>query len=188
MAKHVRRHIGDRKHKCEICGKAFIEKQELKNHSKMHANDKVKKSKKAKSAAVESPAVPNPSDCQEPNKSDQINGNVINSETISTIENALTNNVNQELDNGNANLYIPPINNFANHLYTFQETSQTNFLNSDFPRVFPSFQTFVNDSNLSPTFLNCTLCSHVFSLVNQLKDHMLDFHRVEPEKVFSLMY
>lgn len=34
--KHERRHIGDKKHKCSVCPKGFIEKQELRNHMRIH--------------------------------------------------------------------------------------------------------------------------------------------------------
>ena len=36
ITKHVRRHIGERKHNCEFCSKAFIKKQELKNRLRVH--------------------------------------------------------------------------------------------------------------------------------------------------------
>ncbi|CAG2112988.1 unnamed protein product [Medioppia subpectinata] len=36
--------------------------------------------------------------------------------------------------------------------------------------------------------IHCSLCSHVFATLNHLRQHLIDFHRVESEKVISMMY
>ena len=42
MRKHWLVHTGDRPHKCEICDKTFIQSSSLKNHMKQHLNVTVK--------------------------------------------------------------------------------------------------------------------------------------------------
>jgi len=41
--------------------------------------------------------------------------------------------------------------------------------------------------NYSQT-IHCSLCSDVFATLNTLRQHLIDFHRVESEKVIGMMY
>lgn len=74
--KHERRHEGIKNHKCDICSKAFIEKQELKNHLKTHDKRRESQagSKKSQSPtkATKEKGLPN---LQETSKEDHVMDN-----------------------------------------------------------------------------------------------------------------
>lgn len=83
-------------------------------------------------------------------------------------------------------------NFYMNHNQGSQSpTSQSSVLSSFF-----SSQTTMSTSNqhgqyltdTQQSYLHCSLCSGIFVSVNNLREHLLEFHRVEQDKVLTMMF
>jgi len=206
MAKHVRRHIGERKHKCEVCSKAFIEKQELKSHLKMHEKEKVLPQKSS-----ESEVCPNLVEAEKHQENDSNLAviSILDSDSVAPIFNC-----NSLQSATSSNSFLPPMTNNVAQSVLFSESNfinihsngassnlevmnakSTNSLASNKSNVVSLFSFSPNgqavtlhtnsimDTN-SP--IKCTLCNNTFLSSCLLKNHLIDFHRVESEKIISI--
>lgn len=211
MAKHERRHVGDKKHKCELCEKAFIEKQELTNHMKMHNGGKTKKPSKKRKTPEQNTEVG--STDLEPVQVDR----EITEESNSLISSIMVSAMGSPSDIDGTHIHDihleGPLNSpqittttdsqlsplsieHSNNLLSFCDSSllQANMplsgANNPVKVTLPSCSSFglsfsIADSSL---FNSCTLCSNCFPNSEQLREHLVEYHRVEPDKVLANIY
>lgn len=179
MAKHVRRHIGLKNHCCDVCGKGFIEKQELRSHQKVHM------STSADSAVRDSsdkPAVQKLSRCLSSTSSQDQESNACDVSSTLTPDSMVMITV---IDDPHA-MHGQEV--LATEVQSFPGTgfmSSPEMLSPADQRL-PSISSF-NYTNSSmdemESVFHCTLCSSFFHQANELRDHLLNYHRVESDKI-----
>lgn len=188
MAKHVRRHVGEKRFSCDICGKGFIERQELKSHQKIHTHvtttdaidlipvppncvnvinntsghavtDVNGQSGHIECTAEEASSTLNDTS----NETGMVMITVLDGQTCSVLES--TSQVSTPLNR-------TPTITFASDFSTDHSSNDQNKL----PALSFDFQ-------IQEQIFNCTLCSCGFPLESMLREHLLDYHRVEPDKI-----
>lgn len=176
MAKHVRRHVGLKPYSCDFCEKSFIERQELRNHLKVHSKSvRTSKNKEVPCLAELQPAKvliedgdghANLLPCSILDRSCQSGSVSSSQDDLSPPTTLLSCNINSSSSSSpDSNILTisssnsPTMNSIESNVYTNGE---------------------IGDGTL---FNNCSLCSNYFHSSHSLKDHLIDYHRVEMGKI-----
>ena len=181
MAKHVRRHVGLKPYSCDYCEKSFIERQELRNHLKVHA--KSGKEKAGKKQESHSLAELQPAKVPVEDRNDDANHLSISlldqscqSGSVSSSQDDL--NLPTTISNCNGSFITSSSSSPESNLLTISSSSSPNMSCSFNPNFCTDGD--IADGNL---FNNCSLCSNYFHSTQSLRDHLIDYHRVEMNKI-----
>ncbi|KAI1303113.1 Zinc finger protein [Halotydeus destructor] len=187
MIKHVRRHAGEKKHKCMICSKSFYEKQELAKHSKTHSKvtpgtvDLPKQFTVNLSDAVSVPPLGSELTLSTPALAPAFN-------VIETLESAI--NPAEHIQESSNLIDLVPVSATDSQICTTNHNPFQDFtasvIQSD--HYSEGAVTLLNPGGPSLSFVNCSLCSNVYLNHVQLRDHLVEYHRVEVDKVVSGVY
>jgi hypothetical protein len=194
MAKHVRRHIGDRKYACDICGKAFIEKQELKSHSKVHADSSESTAGTGQSTpkAVRSLSSSSSQDVQSQESSpcevssslsvtpDSMVMITVIDESIESQQTVLATEVSPEISY-HSSQFISPESLVSDQTQPQQQQRLPSI--SSFQYHVLSNADIEQQPQHEPVTFNCTLCSNCYQQAASLREHLITYHRVEAEKI-----
>jgi hypothetical protein len=195
MAKHERRHLGEKNNKCDICGKAFIEKQELKNHLRTHT--KVKPNKDAKTVKIPRKTKKTRKEIQSSTSSSEVCSS--GSESVLDIITIQPQMTHEPFLNGVAPMQFQTVLSAVTCLdmslnpnppLAYEQNLTALSSSSNVVKLPPcNFGTYnMYDQNSDEMFYSCSLCSNCFQNSSQLKEHFVQYHRVDPDKVLSTLY
>lgn len=173
MAKHVRRHVGIKPHSCDFCDKSFIERQELRNHLKVHSKgERTAKKKDVPCLAELQPAKP----------IEDADG-YIDPLPISLLDRSCQSG---SVSSSQDDLSLPTTLQNGGTINSSSASPDSNILtisSSNSPTMIESNFYTSSDIGDGTLFNNCSLCSNYFHSSHSLKDHLIDYHRVEMDKI-----
>ena len=180
MAKHVRRHVGLKPFSCDFCEKSFIERQELRNHLKVHSKAADKTAKAPKNQ--ESPSLAELQPAKVPIEetsplSISLFDQSCQSGSVSSSQEDLKLIVNLPVNAGSGSFLTSSSSSPESNLLTISSS------NSPILGTFNSNLCTDDDMSGGNIFNNCSLCSNYFHSSHSLRDHLIDYHRVEMDKI-----